>query len=108
MKDINFKYFRCLEYMDQMSSCLLEGYGVLPSYPVNFRFSNVDTTFAILHWEKPEILGETVRNYKVTYQVGVNVWSKPVSFVTTMFSPGYGSRGRREENYPCSSQSVYS
>ena len=35
--DINFKFFRCLSYMDEMSSCMLEGYGVLPSAPVNFR-----------------------------------------------------------------------
>ena len=66
--DINFKYFRCLSYMTELSSCMLEGYGVLPSSPVNFRFSNLQTTFGILHWDRPETLGETVVDYLVKYQ----------------------------------------
>jgi len=66
--DINFKYFRCLSYMNELSSCMLEGYGVLPSRPVNFMFSNLQTTFGILHWDKPETLGDTVRDYVVKYQ----------------------------------------
>ena len=69
MTDINFKYFRCISYMHDLSSCLLEGYGVLPSSPVNFRFSNLDTSFGILHWEPPATLGETVQDYIVSYQV---------------------------------------
>eukprot|EP00092_Neocalanus_flemingeri_P093803 GFUD01119242.1.p1 GENE.GFUD01119242.1~~GFUD01119242.1.p1 ORF type:complete len:1460 (+),score=180.34 GFUD01119242.1:219-4598(+) len=66
--DINFKYFRCLSYMNELSSCMLEGYGVLPSRPVNFRFSNLQTTFGILHWDKPDTLGDTVVDYVVKYQ----------------------------------------
>lgn len=66
--DINFKYFRCLSYMTELSSCMLEGYGVLPSSPVNFRFSNLQTSFGILHWDRPETLGETVVDYLVRYQ----------------------------------------
>lgn len=67
--DINFKYFRCLSYMPQLSSCMLEGYGVLPSAPLNFRFSNVDTTFGILHWDRPAKLSDSVIDYKVNYQI---------------------------------------
>jgi hypothetical protein len=67
--DINFKYFRCLSFMPQLSTCMLEGYGVLPSAPLNFRFSNVDTTFGILHWDRPAKLANTVVDYKVNYQV---------------------------------------
>ena len=55
--------------MHDLSSCLLEGYGVLPSSPVNFRFSNLGTSFGILHWEPPATLGETVKDYIVSYQV---------------------------------------
>ena len=66
--DINFKYFHCLTFMPQLSSCLLEGYDVLPSSPVNFRFSNLQTNFGILHWDPPETLGETVEDYLVTYE----------------------------------------
>ena len=55
--------------MPQLSSCMLEGYGVLPSAPINFRFSNVDTSFGILHWDPPAKLSDTVLDYKVNYQV---------------------------------------
>merc|ERR1719410_885684 len=66
--DINFKYFHCLSYMPQLSTCLLEGYQVLPSSPVNFRFSNLQTNFGILHWDPPETRGDTVEDYLVTYE----------------------------------------
>ena len=49
-------------------SCLLEGYEVLPSSPVNFRFSNLETSYGILHWDPPEVRGETVQHYVVTYE----------------------------------------
>jgi len=75
--DLNFRYFRCLSYMKELSSCLLEGYGVLPSAPVNFRFSNVVTNFGILHWEKPDEHGDSVKSYLVNYQeIGQSVGQK--------------------------------
>ena len=55
--------------MDELSSCLLDGYGVLPSAPTNLRFSNVETNFGILHWDAPEKLAESVFQYVVSYQV---------------------------------------
>jgi len=66
--DINYEYFHCLSYMSELSSCMLEGYGVLPSSPQNFRFSNLQTDFAILHWDQPKTLGETVLDYVVVSQ----------------------------------------
>lgn len=54
--------------MSEMSSCMLQGYGVLPSYPVNFRFSNIHHDFGILHWDKPEKLSDTVIDYVVSYR----------------------------------------
>jgi hypothetical protein len=47
---------------------MLEGYGFLPSSTVNFRFSNLQTTFGILHWDRHETLRETVVDYLVKYQ----------------------------------------
>jgi len=66
--NINFNYFKCLSYMPEMSSCLLEGYGVLPSAPINFKFSNVHTTFGIFHWDKPDVLGDSVKDYTLVYK----------------------------------------
>ena len=28
---------------------------MLPSAPVNFRFSNLETSYGILHWDTPEV-----------------------------------------------------
>ena len=52
--------------MSDISSCMLEGYNVLPSNPVNFRISNIHSDFVVLHWNKPEQLGDTVIDYVVT------------------------------------------
>jgi len=57
--------FRCMEYMNEISNCMLRGYGVLPSEPVNFRFSNVGQNVGLLHWDPPLVLQETVKSYKV-------------------------------------------
>ena len=57
------------EFLDILCfSCLLEGYEVLPSSPVNFRFSNLETSYGILHWDPPEVRGDTVLHYVVTYE----------------------------------------
>jgi len=64
--NITFEYFSCLAYMSDISSCMLEGYNVLPSNPVNFRISNIHSDFVVLHWNKPEQLGDTVIDYVVT------------------------------------------
>ena len=66
--NITFEYFGCLAYMSDISSCMLDGYKVLPSNPVNFRISNIHSNFVVLHWDKPEQLGETVTDYIVKFQ----------------------------------------
>jgi hypothetical protein len=43
----------------------MQGYGVLPSAPTKFRVTNIDVDFAILNWEKPKFLGESVTHYNV-------------------------------------------
>lgn len=60
--------FRCVKYMNTYSSCLMQGYGVLPSPPTKLRVSNIETNFAILHWGKPKTLGDTVSHYTLHYR----------------------------------------
>lgn len=54
--------------MMEYKSCLLDGYGVLPSAPTGIQISNIDTDFAILQWSVPKTLGDTVKAYNVYYR----------------------------------------
>lgn len=54
--------------MGEYTNCLLQGYGVLPSAPVQVHVTNVETEFAILHWSAPRTLGDTVLHYNVHYR----------------------------------------
>ena len=51
--------------MQDIANCVLKGYGVLPSEPRNFRFSNVGHNVGLLHWDAPLQLADTVTSYKV-------------------------------------------
>lgn len=55
--------------MDDYTSCLLQGYGIVPSAPRRLRVSNVDVNFAIFHWESPKDLADTVTHYNVFYRL---------------------------------------
>ncbi|CAH1112848.1 unnamed protein product [Psylliodes chrysocephalus] len=65
VSSIDFNYFKCLRYMSEYTNCLLQGYGVLPSAPTQFRLTNIETEFAILHWSPPKTLGDTAIYYNV-------------------------------------------
>ncbi|XP_049803084.1 Ig-like and fibronectin type-III domain-containing protein 1 isoform X1 [Schistocerca nitens] len=65
---LDFSYFKCLKYMGDYTNCLLQGYGVLPSAPQRVYISNIATEYAIIHWDPPKILGETVLFYNVKYR----------------------------------------
>ncbi|XP_075234927.1 Ig-like and fibronectin type-III domain-containing protein 1 [Lycorma delicatula] len=65
---LDFNYFKCVKYMGIYTNCLMQGYGVLPSAPSKLRVTNVDVDFAIIHWEKPKTLGETVYSYTLYYR----------------------------------------
>ena len=67
MINIRCIHFRCQNYLEEISNCYMEGYDVLPSAPQNFYFSNVGTTIGLLHWDEPELLGDSVTNYRVHY-----------------------------------------
>ena len=54
--------------MSDMSACMLEGYGVLPSSPTHLRFSNPNPSFLILHWDPPAANGDSVIDYEVIAQ----------------------------------------
>lgn len=56
---------RCLQYMSEYSSCLLLGYGVLPSAPVGVKALNIATRFAIIDWSPPKVMADTVTAYQV-------------------------------------------
>lgn len=49
--------------MSDYSSCLLQGYGVLPSAPTKLRASLISSNYAILEWKHPKVLADTVRTY---------------------------------------------
>ena len=61
----DFRYLGCFQYMHDMSSCLLEGYNVLPSTPTHRRFSNLHHIFDVLHWDPPARHSETVTSYEL-------------------------------------------
>ena len=54
--------------MPDMSSCLLEGYNVLPSSPTGLRYSNLQHNFVILHWDPPAKHGDSSFEYEVVAQ----------------------------------------
>jgi Fibronectin type III domain len=49
--------------MSDYSSCLLQGYGVLPGPPMRLKTSLVSSQYAILEWKPPKVLADTVKTY---------------------------------------------
>ncbi|XP_037084356.1 Ig-like and fibronectin type-III domain-containing protein 1 [Pollicipes pollicipes] len=60
---IDFRYFRCLGFMGSYASCLMQGYGVVPSAPREPRVALMDSGFAVVRWNPPEQLADTVQSY---------------------------------------------
>ncbi len=54
--------------MSDYTNCLMRGYGVVPSAPTNVRVLNIDINFAIVHWDPPKTLGDTVTHYNIHYR----------------------------------------
>uniref|UniRef100_A0A6B2EFR4 Putative receptor mediating netrin-dependent axon guidance n=1 Tax=Phlebotomus kandelakii TaxID=1109342 RepID=A0A6B2EFR4_9DIPT len=63
VKTINFNFFKCLQYMSEYSSCLLQGYGVLAGPPSRLKAPLVSAHFAVLEWNAPKVLPDTVISY---------------------------------------------
>ena len=49
--------------MGSYASCLMQGYGVGPSAPVDPRVVLEDTGFVVLRWNPPAELPDTVTRY---------------------------------------------
>ncbi|KRT84950.1 Fibronectin domain-containing protein [Oryctes borbonicus] len=67
--NIDFNVFKCFRYMNEYKNCLFQGYGVLPSAPIQVHITNIGTEFAILHWALPKTLGDTVQHYNIHYRM---------------------------------------
>lgn len=65
---VDYRHFRCLDYIPQILNCHLRKYDVLPSEPRNFRFSNIGTSMGLLHWDVPLKHGDSVTGYLVHYR----------------------------------------
>lgn len=46
----------------------MQGFGVLPGPPAKARITTVDVDFAIITWEPPKTLGDSVFHYNVHYR----------------------------------------
>lgn len=51
--------------MSEYSSCLLQGYGVLAGAPTRVKARLIASRFAIIEWNAPKLLPETVTSYNV-------------------------------------------
>lgn len=49
--------------MSEYSSCLLQGYGVLAGPPSRLKAPLVSAHFAVLEWNAPKVLPDTVMSY---------------------------------------------
>ncbi|XP_075547346.1 Ig-like and fibronectin type-III domain-containing protein 2 [Dermacentor variabilis] len=60
---VDYRHFRCLEYMPFYGSCLLEHYGVLPGPPKELTVTAISRNWAVLTWKPPSKLPDTVTKY---------------------------------------------
>lgn len=51
--------------MSDYSSCLLQGYGVLAGPPTRVKARLISSRFAIVEWNAPKMLPDTVTSYNV-------------------------------------------
>lgn len=51
--------------MSDYGSCLLSGYGVLPGSPLRLKAPLIASHYAIIEWNAPKVLPETVTTYHV-------------------------------------------
>ncbi|XP_037079709.1 Ig-like and fibronectin type-III domain-containing protein 1 isoform X2 [Pollicipes pollicipes] len=62
---LDYRHFKCVHYMDSFASCLMQGYGVVPSAPLSPLVALTDSEFAVLRWDPPSTLADTVTSYTV-------------------------------------------
>lgn len=81
LKRLDFRHFVCLDQMSTFSSCVLDHHGVLPSPPRNFLVVNVHHDWAILKWNPPAKLVNTLMGYHVHWRETAQ--SEPTSYNVT-------------------------
>lgn len=54
--------------MSDYSSCLLQGYGVLPGPPMRLKTTLVSSQYAVIEWSPPKILADTVKSYHLNFR----------------------------------------
>lgn len=54
--------------MSDYSTCLLEGYGVLPGPPLQLKAKLVAHNYAVIDWHEPNVLADTVTRYHLHYR----------------------------------------
>ena len=64
LESLDFSHFKCVEFMPEITNCMLSSYNVLPGQPKKFKFSNVGTNIGILHWNEPFEHHETIDGYR--------------------------------------------
>lgn len=65
---VDYRHFRCLEYMPFYGSCLLEHYGVLPGNPKDLAVTALSRSWAVIKWNPPSKLPETVMKYSLYWR----------------------------------------
>jgi hypothetical protein len=94
VKKIDFRHFVCLDQISSFSSCVLDHHGVLPGPPTNFMVINVHHDWAIIKWNVPKKLADSVTSYLIHWRdvsrdSGYNVTtSKNSPFLLDHLSPG--------------------
>ncbi|CAB3371385.1 Hypothetical predicted protein [Cloeon dipterum] len=65
---LNYTHMRCISYVDVYKSCMLQGYALLPSEPLDIQVSNVKHDLAILTWSEPEVFPASGKYFVVHYR----------------------------------------
>ncbi|XP_054711801.1 Ig-like and fibronectin type-III domain-containing protein 1 [Uloborus diversus] len=65
---LDYRHFVCLDHIDIYGNCLLEYYKVLPGPPEQFLVTSVHSNWAILKWQPPSFLPETVLSYTLYWK----------------------------------------
>jgi len=58
---VDYRHFGCVPHLPTLANCMLNAYGVLPSEPRNFRFSNIGVDMGLLHWDAPLTHGDSIK-----------------------------------------------
>ena len=68
VKKLDYRHFVCLDQLTTFSSCVLDHHKVLPGPATSFMVVNVHHDWAIIKWNPPKILPETVTKYLIHYR----------------------------------------